>query len=176
MESPIPVSGVWCLGVEIWCPKSILNVDCMGSLQLLFPSGTGWNLSLHVPTVTVPISSTWRARAMRFFSPYFPAFCRSFHLPLYCEVFAKDSIYGYKEGWDRGRGRRRVGLSMPGELPMQGLGWGPLPLTCPASNVRHTTAPRIPFAGSGYNDCVEDALRASPMQGRHITIPLNLWC
>jgi hypothetical protein len=69
----------------------------MDSLQLLFPGGTGWNLSLYVPTVTASISSTWRARAARFFSPYFPTLCCSLHLPLYYEVLAKDSISGYRE-------------------------------------------------------------------------------
>jgi hypothetical protein len=128
-------SSLFC-GIEDWFKlgtKSILNADRMGSLQPLFPGGTGWNLSLHAPTVMASISSTWRARPARFFSPYFPTLCRSLHLPLYCEVLAKNSIYGYREGWDQGRGRGRVGLSMPGELSIQGLGWGLLPVTSPAS-------------------------------------------
>jgi hypothetical protein len=110
-----------------------------------FPVGPDGTFSLHAPTDTAPISSTWRARAARFFSPYFPTLCRSLHLPLYCEVLAKDSICGYREGWDRGRGRGRVGLSMPGELPMQGLGWGLLPLTCPASVQGTRLLPTSPF-------------------------------
>jgi hypothetical protein len=126
----------------------------MDSLQLLFPSGTRWNLSLHTPTVTAPIPSTWRARATRFFSPYFPALCRSLYLSLYCEILAKDSICGYREsrgggerggtgtgegeGWDFQslRGRRLASHA--------GIGLGPAPSHMPYTCARYAIAPRTP--------------------------------
>jgi hypothetical protein len=79
---------------------------------LLFRGGTRWNLSLHAPTVTAPISSTSGARVARFFSLYFPAFAA--HSIFHCTV---KSLPGWHLQLQRGIGvrERRMG-------PRQGKG------------------------------------------------------
>jgi hypothetical protein len=137
----------------------------MGSLQLLFSGGTRWNLSLHAPTVKASISSTWRARAVRFFSLYFPTLCHSLHLSLYCEILAKESICSYREGWDRGKG---WDFQCMESFPCRDwVGARSLPFALHLCKARDCS-PHPPFARSGCSDRVEDALRAPSMQlGKH---------
>jgi hypothetical protein len=140
----------------------------MGSLQLLFPGGTGWNLSLHAPTVTAPISSTWRARAVRFFSPYFPALCRSLHLPLYCEVVARIASAAIKRvglGQGKGKGGTFNASVAGGRASHAGTGLGPTPSHMPCICARHATAPYIPpLQGTGAATVLRMPL-AAPLEG-----------